>query len=39
MTIAAVLFMSLSVVSVTALAAWCYYMVLKRPAEEDDPPE
>lgn len=35
MTITAILFMSLSIAAVTMLAAWCYYRVLKRPADVD----
>lgn len=31
MTVAAIIFMSLSVLGVTALAGWCYYKVLKPP--------
>ena len=30
MTVLAVIFMLVSLVSVIALAAWCYYQVLKR---------
>jgi len=33
-TAAAIIFMSLSVLGVTALAGWCYYNVLKPPRRD-----
>ncbi len=33
MTVTAIVFMSTSVLAVTVLAGWCYYMVLKQPAD------
>lgn len=42
MTTLAVLFMSLSVLGVTSLAAWCYFLVLRNenqpPSPADDEP-
>lgn len=32
MTAAAILFMSVSVLGVVALTAWCYYRVLRNPS-------
>ena len=37
MTVAAILFMSVSVLGVVALTAWCYYRVLGAP-RDDQPP-
>ena len=34
MTLAAMLFMAVSVSAVVALAAWCYYRVLRGPGED-----
>lgn len=31
MTNTAIVFMSVSILAVTVLAAWCYYRVLRRP--------
>lgn len=41
MTLLAALFMATAVTAVTALAAWCYYRVLRAPADDEDrdPPE
>lgn len=36
MTTTAIVFMSTSVLAVTVLAGWCYYRVLKRPADGND---
>lgn len=33
MTITALVFMSVSILAVTILAAWCYYRVLKHPGK------
>ncbi len=38
MTTAAVIFMSLSVLGVVALTAWCYYHVLKTPGKDKNKP-
>ena len=36
MTVTAVVFMTTSVLAVAVLAAWCYYMVLKKPRGTHD---
>jgi|GEM_PF-4134777 len=37
MTTLAILFMLIAVTSVTTLAAWCYYRVLRRPPDAPKP--
>ena len=39
MTIAAILFMSISVLGVVALTAWCYYRVLQSPRRRQEGPQ
>lgn len=34
MTIAAIMFMTISVTLVVTLAAWCYYRVLRKPPRD-----
>ncbi len=34
MTLAAILFMSVSVLGVTGFAAWCYYRLLRSPTRK-----
>jgi hypothetical protein len=36
MSVPAILFMSISVLGVVVLAAWCYYTVMTRPDRVDD---
>lgn len=35
MTVLAAVFMGVALISVTALAAWCYYRVLRSPEKRD----